>query len=635
MIISRVWAQQPGTYFCLSTKSVDGKFRDHFFERDDFATLPAFLRKHQADNVYFCPHGFSEKRRQKEVAVIPRILWADLDHVDPDTIDIRPTIAIQSSPGRYAGLWFTDRKITEELNKRLSYTLGSDVSGWDLTQLLRVPGTFNMKYDAKPRVKTMWTDGPVWSVADLDNRLDPLNAADVLSETSDASAVYQKWEKHLPHWARKELIRTKRPSEGQRSEMLFKLANTMLEAGVPRDNGVLLLQASVWNKYEGRRDEERQLARAWDKATTKHLKNDSKKQREKDDGYKFLTRPLSEVEEREHNWIWYPYLARGEVTILQGDPEAGKSFISQNVAGHILTGKRLPCHIDNVPPVKGTVVYFDLENTADTVTIKRMKWNGYTGETLKNFYQEEHPFSIDDDEALEAVYQGLERIQPALIVFDTLNTYIGKADTNQGSQSQQSFIRFKEMAVRFNSAVLVLRHLTKGGRDKAMYRGQGSIAFTGVARVEITAGMHPTEENVRVLARSKGNLTRRPPALTYEIIDRGTAQERDKSKFEFGEFVDLTAEDIVSVDPRGQGRTDQREAAIELITTSLKDGAVEVSRLETMAEARSISKRTLTRAAEFVGIRRVFKGFGASKKTLWALKVNQPGDVEDQSRRPR
>jgi hypothetical protein len=134
-IIQHLWIRQPGKFFCLSTKSVGGHWRDWFFRHDEI-DIATFAREHGEANIYFCPHGFNKPRRIKTNAVLPRCLYADLDEVHPRSCKPRPTIAITSSPGRYVGLWFTDRAITEELNKRLTYHLGADRGGWDLSQVL-------------------------------------------------------------------------------------------------------------------------------------------------------------------------------------------------------------------------------------------------------------------------------------------------------------------------------------------------------------------------------------------------------------------------------------------------------------------------------------------------------------------
>jgi hypothetical protein len=46
----------------------------------------------------------------------------------------------------------------EELNRRLLVAVGADRSGWDLSQLLRPPGTRNRKYEGAPPVRLVELD---------------------------------------------------------------------------------------------------------------------------------------------------------------------------------------------------------------------------------------------------------------------------------------------------------------------------------------------------------------------------------------------------------------------------------------------------------------------------------------------
>src|SRR5690348_2976608 len=104
MLITRLWQNQPGNYFCISTKSATKKWRDVFFHKDELKDVDAFVERNNDKDIYFCPHGFSKKYRQKPYAMPPKMFWADLDERDPRKIKIKPTIAIESSPGRYVGL---------------------------------------------------------------------------------------------------------------------------------------------------------------------------------------------------------------------------------------------------------------------------------------------------------------------------------------------------------------------------------------------------------------------------------------------------------------------------------------------------------------------------------------------------
>jgi hypothetical protein len=103
-------------------------------------------------NVYFCPQLLSTKRRKKETVMACPVAWADLDGCPPGALIVPPTILIETSLGRHQALWVFESDITPEaaetISKRVAYyhsEQGADKSGWDLTQLLRVPGTRNLK----------------------------------------------------------------------------------------------------------------------------------------------------------------------------------------------------------------------------------------------------------------------------------------------------------------------------------------------------------------------------------------------------------------------------------------------------------------------------------------------------------
>ncbi|MGE0366992.1 MAG: AAA family ATPase [Phycisphaerales bacterium] len=615
MLITRLWKNQPGKYFLIATKSANGKWSDVFFSRKELRDVDEFIRDNADKDLYFCPHGFSKPKKLKEHAVLPTLLWSDMDEADPRKTKLKPTIAIESSPGRYVGIWMLDQTMSEDINRRLAYGLGADVSGWDLTQVLRIPGTTNYKYESMPKTRLMWVDGPTWDLKDLDRKLP---AEEVSStETSDAATIFKKYKSGLPQWARRELMTRKIPKPGKRSEMLWKLANTLLEAGIPDQEAFTMIKASVWNKFHGRRNEDQQLRREWEKCINKHLSASKPVAGDYEHDYQYLAKPICDIEERDLDWVWYPWLARKQVTILEGDPEAGKSFIAQYISARVCLGKRVPCEDKSREVIEGPVAYFDVENEISAVTKKRLRWfGGY--DTLPNFYQEEKPFSIDDEDEMEKVFEAIERVRPAMIVFDTLNTYIGSANTNHGAQSQQSFVKFLELARRFDCAVLVLRHLTKGGRDKAMYRGQGNIAFTGVCRIQILAGKHPTDPDLRVMARSKGNLTKKPRSLIYEVADGSDDQEKDKAKFRWHGFADIDAEEIVAVEA-GKDDKKERHEAREFLLEALEPGPLEWHRIEKMAEARSISPRTIRRAGDELKIIKKSTGFGKNKTSTWEL----------------
>lgn len=596
MLVTRVWRKQPGKFFCISTKSASKKWQDHFFTKREFDDVLAFVQDNEDKDVYWCPHGFREPRRLRDVAVPPNLFWSDMDAVDPEKTKWRPTIAIESSPNRFVGLWETDSPVTDSLNQRLVYAIGADKGGWDFTQVLRVPGTFNHKYQARPKVRTLWSDGPTYRTEKMDKELPRLTTS--TGTRGNAAELYRKWQKKMTGFLRKNLMSGARVTLGKRSDVLWRLGQELLEIGCSVDEALVLLKASPWNKFIDRRDGgDEQLRRELEKGIDRHFDREE----EEEDGPRILMRSMAEVEEENIEWIWYPYLALRELTILEGDPGLGKSYLAQIVGVAIADGKKLPT-IKPGRRVSGKVVYFDLENSAGTVTKKRLVTNGL--QNIGNFYQCEEGFSIDDPDAMGLVYEHLEVIRPKLVVFDTLNTYIGKADAFKGHEAQQAMKVFREIAMRFNCAVVVLRHLTKSVGPKALYRGQGSISISGLARVVMTVGLDPEDSDTRVMAVTKLNVTRPPKALTFTIDALpDTLKHQDRSMFHWGDFVDLTSEDILEAAGKKNGdHGKEGEEAKKFLEKALADEEIEVGRLERMAEKRSVGKKALWRAAEEMGI---------------------------------
>jgi len=108
--------------------------------------------------------------------------------VNPEAISWVPTIAIESSPGRYVGIWLTDEPASKQLNRRLTYAIGADRGGWDLTQVLRVPGTISHKYVPSVTVRTLWACGPKYHVSQLERQVPNLPALTTSRLEVDPSA---------------------------------------------------------------------------------------------------------------------------------------------------------------------------------------------------------------------------------------------------------------------------------------------------------------------------------------------------------------------------------------------------------------------------------------------------------------
>jgi hypothetical protein len=218
------------------------------------------------------------------------------------------------------------------------------------------------------------------------------------------------------------------------------------------------------------------------------------------------------------------------------------------------------------------------------------------------------------------VYEALERIKPTLVVFDTMNTYLGGAvDSGRANSAQEAMFPLREIANRFNCSICVIRHLVKSKKDKsALHAGQGSIAFAGFVRIVATVGKLPDDPDIGAIAITKCNLGPTvKDALSFEISSLPDLKgERDRSRFKWGELVkNVNSDDII----RQPEKNSDKEDAEAFLTEVLDDGEMDVKALEVMAEKRGISRRTLQRAADAIGVTKAMKGFGKSKVSYWSI----------------
>jgi hypothetical protein len=252
-VIETWWRGQPGRLACLSAGSPP---RDFFFKPDE-VDVEAFIDEYSDENCYFVPHLFKRPRRIKENAVPPKGLWADLDEIDPSTLgELEPTVAIRSSPGRFVGLWSTDQVVSEGLNRRLTYHVGADRSGWCFTKLLRLPGSRNHKYSSAPRAIVLWDDGPTYRVVDVEKRLPPSPHNDVPSSGSNRlnlGPLPKDWRAIVRrYWPSLLFTVTSPVAIGKRSAVIWKIGMTLRENGATPEEVASVLQAArCWRDKHG------------------------------------------------------------------------------------------------------------------------------------------------------------------------------------------------------------------------------------------------------------------------------------------------------------------------------------------------------------------------------------------------
>lgn len=572
-----------GLYICLSTKRRN-RWKDHFFKTPvSEEVLEDFFQQYDTHrfDLYFCPHAFREPRRKKDLSVPTKYLWSDLDNANPKLIKPRPQIAWASSPNRFACLWILKDiptlEETEKMNKRLAYSVGADHGGWDITQVLRIPGTRNHKYPDAPYGKLLW------------HREIPYESIEITQQSDiDSSDILRKYN-ISPFTIKRTYSEAK---EGSRSEMLWKLENELIERGLSKDEVFIVISDSPWNKFRNRPEQlKREIEKAWethlhDEPEDKPKKKKSKSVYQEEESSHTLTLiNLDDVEPEVVEWLWYPYIPRGKLTMIEGDPGLGKSWLTMALASYISRGKPLPYQID---PEEGPVLIMSAEDgLADTIKPRLITLKANT----KNILAIPEAVSFTEN-GCKAIDEAIKKIKPILIIIDPLVAYLGgKVDLHKANETREVMARLTRIAEENRVSVVLVRHLTKGGKEKAIYRGLGSIDLTAAVRSVLAIGRNPQDPNDgRVICHIKSNLAPlgKPLAYTLDSSDK-------KHPFEFGEEIDVDVNEVLGQQASsGKGST---EKAMEFLQTVLKDDeALPSIEIKREAEARGISEKSLKKA---------------------------------------
>ena len=302
------------------------------------------------------------------------------------------------------------------------------------------------------------------------------------------------------------------------------------------------------------------------------------------------------VEVREINWLWYPFIPRGKVTILQGDPGEGKSTFMLTLAAYLTRGEALPFTDCGEPPDPITVLYQSTEDDYDDTIVPRFIKAGGIRDRLAFIDESEYPLTFDDDRILE----GIKQTGAKLLVLDPLASYIGDCSLNASNEVRQKFNALINAARETDCAIVVVNHMNKMPGLKAIYRTPGSIDVAGAVRSILLLARDPDEEDKRYLVQTKMNLASKGDALEFRIEDGG---------IKFTSITDKTADEILRKQDfvSGIGRPDVKlQEAKEVIEELLAAGtAVPAEDCEAVLKKNGIRRSTAQTAKRELGIESV------------------------------
>lgn len=297
----------------------------------------------------------------------------------------------------------------------------------------------------------------------------------------------------------------------------------------------------------------------------------------------------SEIEPKEVEWLWYPYIPYGKVTLIQGDPGDGKSTFVLNLAALLTTDKPLPFSSEKREPI--TVIYQNTEDDADDTVIPRFIKAGGDVNRLVFINEEKQALNFTDQRINQAIVQENAK----LLILDPLSSYIGAdVSLNMANEVRTQFNSLIRVARDNNCAVVIVGHMNKAQGMKALYRTTGSIDVVGAVRsaLLIARTSQNMSDSERIMAVQKCNLAPMGKAIVFSVGENGV---------EWLEQADRSADDILG-NTFSYGRPDDKlNEAKDFIRSMLADGAIPATECENKLQAANIKSTTAKKAKKDIG----------------------------------
>jgi len=174
---------------------------------------------------------------------------------------------------------------------------------------------------------------------------------------------------------------------------------------------------------------------------------------------------VADVDREQVRWLWPGRIPLGKVSVLDGDPGTGKSTLTLTMAAKVTTGSPFP---DGTRPELADVIFLNAEDDIGDTIRPRLEAAGADLArcwVLPDVHPEGAPPRPPELPADLFLLEDLVKSKgAALVILDPLMALLsGSVDSHRDQDVRRVLASLAAMAARTGAAVVIVRHMNKGG----------------------------------------------------------------------------------------------------------------------------------------------------------------------------
>ena len=286
-----------------------------------------------------------------------------------------------------------------------------------------------------------------------------------------------------------------------------------------------------------------------------------------------------DIEQTSVEWLWFPYIPFGKLTIIQGNPGEGKTYFAMMLTAACTNRKLFP-NMEDIEPFN--VIYQTAEDGMGDTIKPRLVEAGADLSRVMVIDDSEEVLTLSDDRIEKAVRQNHVR----LVIIDPVQAFIGAdVDMNRANEVRPVFRKLGMIAEKTSCAIVLIGHLNKSSGTQSTYRGLGSIDIMAAVRSLIFIGKVRKDPTTRVLIHEKSSLA--PPGETMAF------KLGDEEGFRWVGAYEISADELLD-GKEGKATETKLERGAKLIQELLVDkNEISIRKLDDKAKEQGISGRTM------------------------------------------